>query len=800
MQKLPRGTLAGERVVVRGEPWLVVQGEAFDDCVLVTLRGTGDHNRGRIARLLTPFDRLAPVRISGRVRLAARPTVIAAAAQSVARAHTWLESWRAAAANIDLLPWQIEPAMAAVAGATRLLLTDDVGLGKTIQAGLILAELRARGFVSRALILTPASLREQWASELRDRFQLDAQVFGQPDVVRLTAQLPVGVNPWSTADLLISSIDLVKRAEIRAAIDAVPFDLLVVDEAHHLTPGTDRGALVADLAGRIPWIVLATATPHSGDEEAFAFLHRMGEQPDGPAPIVFRRSAQDVGRARSRHMHFHRVQPTPEERAMLDETLAYATALWRHRDRQTPTRAFVGSVICRRAVSSSRALALTLARRRQLLAEQPPQMLPHPPLPWLEEEAADGVVADALLGADRLPDAQSERARLERLIALAERVRMSSKFDAIERVLSRMTEPAIIFSEYRDTLVAIEDRLAPTTTIATLHGGLSARDRREAVLRFLDGDARVLLATDAAGEGLNLQARCRLVVNVELPWNPVRLEQRAGRVDRLGQERRVHAVHLYHRDSFEDRVLARLQRRIASAARDLAGSSFDEAAVAAAVFDGRPIEMHVVEPSPDRASMQTAAHETARLRRRAQRCLQVRPPHGDAGALCARLPARAARVSRMVMVFEWDVHDADQRLTTREVACVIAEFDRARLVRGKDIVRLARAIADCRFVDAHVSGLRAERLLAAASATRLTALALERRLASIDRALRLTGRAPFQGSLFDRRAEQRAQASRLARDTARSRIARLLASARALRSLTTDEPVRLIAAWTIGAE
>ena len=130
-------------------------------------------------------------------------------------------------------------------------------------------------------------------------------------------------------------------------------------------------------------------------------------------------------------------------------------------------------------------------------------------------------------------------------------------------MLRRVGEPAIVFTEYRDTLLRIASTIAPLTPIALLHGGLTREDRRAAEERFTSGTAQVLLATDAAGEGLNLQARCRLVVNCELPWSPMRLEQRAGRVDRIGQGRPVHVIHLLARDTAETEILARLVRRLA---------------------------------------------------------------------------------------------------------------------------------------------------------------------------------------------------------------------------------------------
>ena len=210
--------------------------------------------------------------------------------------------------------------MAAIGGRTRFLLADEVGLGKTIQCGLILTELRARGLIGRTLILAPASLREQWAAELRDRFRLETQVLDHASLAALVASLPVGVNPWATTEIAVSSIDLVKRPEVRLAIDAVPIDLLIVDEAHHLKADTDRGALVAELATRVPWVVLATATPHSGDDREFAFLRQLGALGPVDDLLVFRRTAVQIGRRRSRRDGFiqlaqarasRRFSPTP---------------------------------------------------------------------------------------------------------------------------------------------------------------------------------------------------------------------------------------------------------------------------------------------------------------------------------------------------------------------------------------------------------------------------------------------------------------------------------------------------------
>ena len=276
MQKL-RAVRSGQHVIVRDEPWLVVQNEAFQEASLVTLRGVSAENLGETLRVLAPFDTVHAGQTRAPIRRGTRREALTAAAAAIAEATPWSDTWTAASARIDLRPWQLEPALAVIHGATRVLLADAVGLGKTIQALLIVTELVARGMARRVLVLTPASLRDQWAGEASQRFGLTATVFDHATLAASASMLPIGINPWSTAALIVSSIDLVKRGDVRSSLDAVAFDVLIVDEAHHLTPATDRAAVVADLAARTPWLVLLSATPHTGDDAAFRFLCGLGD-------------------------------------------------------------------------------------------------------------------------------------------------------------------------------------------------------------------------------------------------------------------------------------------------------------------------------------------------------------------------------------------------------------------------------------------------------------------------------------------------------------------------------------------
>lgn len=761
MQELQTAIRAGQQVTVRDEPWLVVDSVPFDDVTLITLRGLSDANRGHTHCVLTPFDNVRPLPMTGRPRRRKRDAVLAAAALALANSPLWGQCWTAASADIDLRGWQLEPALTAVDGISRILLADAVGLGKTIQAALIVAELQARGLADRVLILSPASLREQWATELRQRFKLQPTVVDHGSLASMTATLPIDVNPWSIAPIAISSIDLVKRPEVRAAIEAVPFDILVVDEAHHVTPGTDRGAVVADLASRALWLVLVTATPHSGDEAAYRFLEHLGDCGDKLA--VFRRSradlTQNAARRRSRLLS---VTPTPAEQALLDATLAYIRTL-RRRERTVPGAALLASVIARRAASSAEAAWATLSRRLALLRHETARQI-QAPLPWEETENGDADLSDDPLGMPVLDDSGAEIGCLRMLIRLAEAARgASSKIAVLRRLLRRTKEHVLVFSEYRDVVMQVAAALADRSTVAVLHGGLSLRERHAAVRAFTDGSVRTLVATDAAGEGLNLQHRCRVVVNLELPWNPQRVEQRIGRVDRLGQQRRVHALHLVHRQSFEARVIARLERR---------QSRSHLSTITCSVTD------HNI-----------AAARERQLRNLAGKTVPVHSQH----PVYATRAKHSCKASKVTLVYVATLADSSGRLVQREVVGVQLLVDRSRLrILSRPVVR---ALSRDSRVRQKVTAELGQRAAATAGVTTVAARAIEQRTSGILALLnRRSAGQTIQRSLFDRRAEQRAQHQDLGLTVLREHLTRKLQAMRALRVVSFSEP-RLVAAW-----
>ena len=776
----------GAIVNVRGERWRLARIETYERCAVLTLDGRGAGNANSRIRVIEPFDRPTPA-ASARMVRRTRHAVLRTALRAIANARPAIGLWTAADASIDLLPYQLEPALAVLGGATRLLLADAVGLGKTIQAGLILAELRERGWADRALVVCPAGLRATWANELEQRFQIDCRVLEQPTIAESAAALPPGLNPWSSHAIVIASIDFIKRPEVLAAVAEVPIDLLIADEAHHLTPGTERGSAVARLASRSPWCVLVSATPHSGDVAAFNYLTNLGSHRDPIA--IFRRTRREAGLSTGRRERVLAVHPSEAESLLLGAVESYARDIWRGNGTHDRAVQLVAITIARRAASSALALERTLTRRLSLLGAAPEPM--QAALPWEDEDDRDGTGSADMLSRPGLANEQDERVTISRLLALLRTATAGAKIRWLVRALARLEEPAIVFTEYRDTVEAVLAALPAATSAGSISGASSIQIRRLVVEAFNRGELNVLVATDAAGEGLNLHRRCRLIIDLELPWNPLRLEQRIGRVDRLGQQRRVHAIRLFYPQTIEERVLEclRLRQRRAGLAADY-DTARSESDIACAVLDetvpasvGIPV-LHsnvvpAVVPELERLSQQ-------RRWRRQDRLQSERPRWAS---------PRQRRSSQLVAL---------QSVTcTNSVGTVVAEDASAHLIE-------ARAPQDGRRWRDVVVGAVRHRAAGAVTSQAMDfcdAVArdlqpLRNRVASRLRAIRAEVAAErareIQQSLFDRRADDRAahadeRASRF--DIALARREASIASPVTLEGVAA----RLVAVWPLRA-
>ena len=498
--------------------------------------------------------------------------------------------------SIQLLAYQLEPALAVFRHSSpRVLIGDDVGLGKTVEAGVIVREVVGRRATARVLVIVPAALRAQWKEELASLFDLAAIDAHATWLRTATRELPPDVNPWSIPGIYLSSIDFVKRPEVLGPLESVRWDLLVVDEAHGATPRTDRLAAVDALGCRASTVVLLSATPHSGNQDQFDALCGIGGGA-GHSPLVcFRRTRADVDLAqepvRSRVLT---VPPTDGERQMHRQLERYTTLLWASARRGEANPALLATVFRKRALSSAGALAVSLVRRLASMASPPPvETQPWLPLDRDDQEGEGGDEdADSVIGGKGLDDPDSERTAIEQCLRAAEAASASeSKTARLLRLLSRIHSPAIVFSEYRDTVVRLRGRIAAIgRRVVLLHGGLTADERVEATTEFAKGGA-VMVATDAASEGLNLHHACRLVIHYELPWSPARLHQRCGRVNRIGQRRRVHEIALVAADTAEQLVLQPLLRRARQSGTFNRGSlvnQLPDAVVTARIFGGDP--------------------------------------------------------------------------------------------------------------------------------------------------------------------------------------------------------------------
>jgi superfamily II DNA or RNA helicase len=557
--------LPGEVVRIRDERWVVTRRTPGVDASVLEVRGRDRSNRDARAAFLLPFefverlesDRLVRRVSRGRWKHVARTTICEAT-------PSWQALRTPLRARISLLPFQLEPALAVTQGlAVRILIADEVGLGKTIQAALIIAEVIERTHHGRVLVVAPASLTEQWQAELHERFGLDAWHADAASIARAAAAWGTG-NPWVGRPVTITSIDFVKRPEVMRSLEGLVWDSVVFDEAHGLAGRSDRALAAGVLARRARTVVLLTATPHSGDERAFESLRAIGDLGAGFPLLTFRRTRRDLGITVSRRTSSLHVALTDAERDMHRSLHAYARRVRAERGPSADPAHLVMAVLVRRACSSAWSLARSIERRIGLLAGDGPSTMAQLTLPMFDAAADEEPGVE--LSAPGLTDRHEERQWLEEILSCARRAEPDeSKLRALVRFLRRAQEPAIVFTEYRDTLIrlaAVGEAWRP----AILHGGLTSGERRESLLSFTNGDAPLLLATDAASEGLNLQQRCRLVVNLELPWTPLRLEQRIGRVERIGQSRRVHAVHLVAAGTAEESLAVRLQARTDRAA------------------------------------------------------------------------------------------------------------------------------------------------------------------------------------------------------------------------------------------
>ncbi len=460
----------------------------------------------------------------------------------------------------------------------RGLLCDEVGLGKTIEAGLALKEYLARRMVQRVLILTPPALVEQWREELDSKFNLPDFVSSADPEFRER-----GAQAWGHYPRLIASLATARRAEHRAVIQEIPYDMVIVDEAHHLkNRASVTWKFVNDLQRK--YLLLLTATPVQNSLDELYNLITLLKPGQLKTPREFRsqfvvqgdpRLPKNRGLLRElladvmvrhsrgqadaslqlppRRAHIVRLQLLPDERALYDGVSALIRDLMsgetgdnspdrsarpaprdhpttrpsdHQTNRLTTTTRFALQTLQREAGSSPEAARPTLAR----------------------------LAGHAALAPQR-----------ETLLALAERaarIERWAKGEALEKLLLSLgDEKILLFTHFRATQDRLAERFATLgLDFVAYHGSLTAAQKDAAIRRF-ESEARILLSTEAAGEGRNLQF-CRVMVNFDLPWNPLRIEQRIGRIHRIGQTRPVSIYNLSAAGTVEDYLLDILERKV----------------------------------------------------------------------------------------------------------------------------------------------------------------------------------------------------------------------------------------------
>jgi len=526
--------------------------------------------------------------------------------------------------------YQLAPVIMALnqEARVRMLIADDVGLGKTIEAGLIVSELNLRNLASRILVICPQNLREQWQDALRYFFRIDAKIFSSVHLRGLERNIPPGVNPWAHYPCVITSVDYIKSERTRHRAISAKWDLVIIDEAHlaakpHQTTEKEsvsmlRHTVAKEIARRATHLLLLTATPHNGYSDTFASLLTMLDCGivTGPLhdPVIDREVAKDHVCQRRRkdvvdwfsvHASEDNPFPTrdqkevivdltfPEERVILDELSAYGSGLLdlAEQDDRVVVRTMARWVVLhlhRRALSSPRALRISLENRLRRIEEKireeddkPEQSISvaHAKAVALDEEG-DGDISDeeASRRVDRVAygSLSALGAEAEQLRSLMERARdVTPARDSKLRELTRRDgyldlamrgqygpRKVLIFTRYRDTLDYLVaeiprrmKRIAPENVFA-VYGDLNEQNRREVMDAFIEAEYSVLVATDCISEGVNLQHMANQVIHYELPWNPNRLEQRNGRLDRYGQpEREVHIRAFVMRDTLDAKIL-----------------------------------------------------------------------------------------------------------------------------------------------------------------------------------------------------------------------------------------------------
>lgn len=510
--------------------------------------------------------------------------------------------------NVIPLPHQLKALNKAISKSqVRYLLADEVGLGKTIEAGLVMRELKLRGLVRRILVVAPKGLATQWVSEMQVHFNEPFELVIPGDLIGNGQS--VTENIWQRYDQVICPMDSIKPIEKRRGwsldkinqynkqrfddVISAGWDLIVVDESHRLQGSTDtvaRFKLGQGLADAAPYFLLLSATPHQGKSDGFQRLLSLLDRERFPdeASITQERVQPYVIRTEKRQAIDAEGKPLFRPRKTQLVSVAWQSAHATQRDLydavtdyvregynqalETKQNAigFLMILMQRLVVSSPAAIRATLQRRLDVLNK--PSLVEQASLLSSEEwEDLDGQQQADELSNTKIKALKNEKAEVQYLLDLAERCvqqGIDAKADALLEWITQLQREEddpnlkiLIFTEFVPTQMMMAEFLKDRgMSVVTLNGSLSMEERKQVQKSFAE-NTRVLISTDAGGEGLNLQF-CHVIINYDIPWNPMRLEQRIGRVDRIGQKKVVRALNLVFEGTVEHRVREVLEEKL----------------------------------------------------------------------------------------------------------------------------------------------------------------------------------------------------------------------------------------------
>lgn len=594
---MPTTYAAGSLVRTRGREWVVLPDSVADFLVLRPLGGGHDDVAGVFPALEPVHPATFPAPSPHDLGDAASAGLLRTALRIGFRSSAG--PFRSVAGlAVEPRAYQYVPLMLALRqDVTRLLIADDVGIGKTVEAGLIAAELLAQGTVQRLTVLCSPALAEQWQRELREKFAIDAELVLTSTVRSLERGLMMDESLFERHPYTVVSTDFIKSAHRRFEFLNQAPELVIVDEAHTAVADGGSGAarhqrheLLQDLAkDPTRHLILVTATPHSGKEEGFRNLLALLDPQLGHVDLEDTRGRERLSRhfvqrrradirhfldeetafPRDRETREAPYQLTPEYRALFDKVLSLAREQVRDADGGTLRQRvhwWSALALLRTLASSPQAAAATL--RTRAAAAEADDVAEADALGRAGVlDTADDEALDATPGAASA-EADSTDPRHRRLLALA---REAEALGAHDRKLALLTKEVkalladgydpIVFCRFIDTAEYVADHLnsalGRNVQTAAVTGTLPPAEREARIQQLVATDARhVLVATDCLSEGVNLQEAFQAVVHYDLAWNPTRHEQREGRVDRFGQRRDVvRAVTLYGTDNYIDGIV-----------------------------------------------------------------------------------------------------------------------------------------------------------------------------------------------------------------------------------------------------